>query len=346
MKHLTLYLTFIFLLTACRKEPTDKIPISQGVYIVNEGNFNFGNADVSSYDPSKQILTNGLFKSANGFSLGDVAQSMFIRDTLAFIVVNNSQKIEVVRLPSFQKVRTIQLIGSSPRSFLAVNDSVAYVSELYANKVYVLNYQNGTLVKEIAVPQYTEFMLKIGNDVFVQGKKLMSDAGAKGRVFKLDALTHTLVDFKEYNGDVNGLAKDNLNRLWVSVGSNAATSELAVLHCYTTYFSLVKSLSTASAGRSIRFLQTNATGTVLYFCNGDVFKMNVSETTLPTTPLVSGQDKNIYALGVDPKTEDCYLSDALDYIQASRIYRYDNKGDLVHSFTAGIISGQFVFNYE
>ena len=67
-----------------------------GVFILNEGNFKSGNGSLSffSYDSSK--LYNNTFLSINQRPLGDVPYSMNIGGSRAYIVVNNSGKIEVV----------------------------------------------------------------------------------------------------------------------------------------------------------------------------------------------------------------------------------------------------------
>src|SRR4051812_27111387 len=112
-----LWLVIITVLASCHKDQAPLIPESKGVYIMNEGNFNFGNGEVSFYDPGTNEVSNSLFHTANGYSLGDVVQSMYIKDSLAFIVVNNSQKIEVVKIPSFKQVRAITISRSNPRNF-------------------------------------------------------------------------------------------------------------------------------------------------------------------------------------------------------------------------------------
>ncbi|HLP50875.1 MAG TPA: DUF5074 domain-containing protein [Chitinophagales bacterium] len=342
------YLCYIMLLfiASCDKEKTPDLPTGAGVYVVNEGLFNFGNAEVSFYNPTSNEETHNLFDAANGYSLGDVGQSMFIKDSIGFIVVNNSAKVEVVKMPSLKRISTISIPGSSPRNFLPVNDSIAYVSELYAKKIWVVNYLNGTVVNSIATQGWIEDMVQIGDAVFAAQKINTLLTGTFAAVYKINVNSHTAAQHTTFEGrDVNGIVKDKLNRIWVAVDEDTASGKYAGFYCLDNNLSMVKSFFYSSYGHHPSRLCVNGEGDRLFFVERNVYSMYVSETEVPVVSLVSGLDKNIYAMGINPVNADIYISDALDFVQQSKIYRYDKFGNPIHSFTAGVISGNFAF-YE
>lgn len=343
--HLLVLIPLFFFLSSCEKEKITAPPSSGGVYIINEGNFNFGNAEVSVYNPESKQVNNNQFQAANGYSLGDVAQSMFVKDSFGFIVVNNSSKIEVVKLPSLQKIRTIIIPNSSPRYFLAINDSIAYVSELYANKVHVVNYIKGTLVTQISVPQYTERLVQVDEYVFAEGKKIFANSSAKGALIRLRISDHSFVDKREFTGDVNGIVKDSANHIVVLVGRDTATLTTAALHWFDKNMTLLHTYSFDTLNESPSLLSYSPADARLWYVVGE-YVYGMDEGSLQAWAYIHATGSNIYALGIDPKNGEVYVSDALDYVQPSHILRYHKNGTLIHSFTAGVIAGNFAFNDE
>lgn len=346
MKQVYIVIIVTLFFFSCEKEKKSAPITPSGLFIINEGNFNFGNAEVSYYNPQKNEATNGLFFARNGFQLGDVAQSMYVQDSTGFIVVNNSSKIEVVRMPSLQWLRTITLPGSSPRYFLPINDSVAYVSELYAKKIWVVNYLNGTVTGSIVTTGWTEKMYKSGNLVFVQQKKNALLPGSYGTILKINTSNHSLQNANLFNGrDVLDLVMDKAGDLWVSVNEDTSLSMKATIYCCDGNLQQKKQFNFNVYGQKASVMCYNEQADMLYYCNKNVYKFPASDIELPINSLINTSGKNIYAMHVHSTTGDIYLSDALDFVQPSQISRYHANGDFIHSFTAGVISGNFVF-YE
>ncbi len=338
-------LLLLFALSACRKEVDDSSVPDSGVYIVNEGNFNFGNGDVSVYDPELQTISNGLFKTANGFAPGDVLQSIFVKDSLAYLVINNGQKIIVTYFPSFQFVRSISMPGASPRYFLPVNDSIAYVSELYAKKIWLVNYIAGNVVGQISVNGWTERMYKVGETVVVQQRTVSLQPGSVAAVLKINTLTNTVthqLTFGKQN--VNSVAVDKFNRIWLALDEDTASAQPASIACLASDLSVIKEFDFSGSNNHPSALACSADGESVIYYNRHLIRLHFSDVTLPNTPFIDCSGKNVYAVSVNPKNGEVYLSDALDYLQKSSIERYSATGVRLHSFNAGIISSNFYFH--
>ena len=272
---------------------------------------------------------------------------MFIQDSTGFIVVNNSAKIEVVKIPSFKKIRTIVIAGSFPRNFLPINDSIAYVSELYAKKIWVVNYISGNVVSNITTTGWTEKMILLNGNVFVQQKKVSTDNSTTNAVLKINAATNSIVDSKNFlSRDVSGMASDELGNIWLALDEDTLAGYKTSLLCFNQSLGLVKALPHLANGHHLSQLNIDIARNKVLYTDNDIYFINTRDTVLSNSVFIPLSGKNIYAVSEDWKTGDIYLSDALDYVQQSHIYRYNKFGDEIHSFTAGIISGNFTFNNE
>jgi YVTN family beta-propeller protein len=153
---------------SCKKEKDADISPSalNGIFIINEGAFQTGTGSVSFYDRSTGNLTEDLFELQNTIPLGDVALSMKIYNGRGFIVVNNSQKVEVVSMGNFKRLGTINNF-SSPRFFLPINSSKGYVTDWISNVVAVVNLNSFQIIKSIPTGSGPEQMVNAGNKVYV-----------------------------------------------------------------------------------------------------------------------------------------------------------------------------------
>jgi len=129
-------------------------PSARGVYIINQGNYGRANSSLSYYDLTTFHVYNDVFFAVNGKNLGDVAQVMTIRGSSGYVVVNNSQKIEIIDLATNLNTGTISTgSGSSPGPMAFVNDTLALVTDLYANALMLVNVPGRRVTGAISVGQ-------------------------------------------------------------------------------------------------------------------------------------------------------------------------------------------------
>jgi DNA-binding beta-propeller fold protein YncE len=341
----TLIIAVLF--AACKKEDTqpEESGLKDGVFIVNQGNFTAGNASLSYFESTTSVLTNDLFYEVNDAPLGDVAQSISINGDLAYIVINNSGNIYVIdRKTAEFKGKISQL--SSPRFFLKINDQKAYVSDLASNSISIVNPESYELTGAINVNRSTENMVLIDTKAYVAHWSGYLQAIKNNQVLIIDAETDALIDSIQLGVEPNSMVVDKDQNLWVLCSGGYDNEEIPSLWKINPQDkSVIKKYDFDDISLSPSSLVMNGTGDELMYLNNGVYGMSVSDGALPANPMIAQDGKYFYALGVDPKNSDIYVSDALDYTKNGLIYRYDHTGGLLDTFEVGIIPGAFGFNY-
>ena len=125
----------------------------EGLFILNEGNFQYGNSTLSFYSPATNEILNEIFLRANGMRLGDVAQSLTIFDDKCWIVVNNSHVIFAIDPVTFKEKGRIENL--TPRYIHFINSEKAYVTQLWDNRIYIVNPKKFEITGYIRIPGMT-----------------------------------------------------------------------------------------------------------------------------------------------------------------------------------------------
>jgi hypothetical protein len=343
--YISLFLS-VFATSCSKKKTNEEIDnTKRKVLVLNEGNFMFGNAEMSVYHPISKELVNGVFEKVNDFKLGDVAQSMLLFDSLLFVAVNNSSKVDVLHASSLKHIYSINISGSSPRYCYAdASYQKLYITELYANKIHIVNLNNFQVIGSITTQGWTESIAAKGNFIYtIQRRKPGGQKAAS--ILKIDRASSTISNTVPLPADPSNFGFDYLNNIWAMHGSDTAQGvSAAQLHQIDlNSFSIIKTVSFPQNMRPSNFRLHPDGQSCFYTIGKQVFQWNLSNTDLPTSPLFVSEAALIYNLDIDPYSRDIYLSDAIDYVQPSKIYRYDESGKLIHSFTAGVISNEFCF---
>ena len=349
MKNLLFLLSLIFLTGACMRwdyadELTDFDVKGNGLFIICEGNFQYGNATLSYYDPVSNSVQNEVFYRANGMKLGDVAQSMTVYKDKGWIVVNNSHVIFAIDLNTFREVGRIENL-TSPRYIHFISDEKAYVTQIWDNRIYIVNPSTYSVIGDIEVPGMnlqtgsTEQMVQLGKYVYCNCWSYQN------RILKIDSETDQIVDELTVGIQPNSLVLDNQNHLWTITDGGYEDSpfgyEIPSLYCIDTESFSVQKIFTFKEGDNPSEIQINGFGDTLYWINDDIWKMNVDANSLPRSPFIPYQDTKYYGLTVNPDNDEVYVADAIDYSQQGMIYRFDSKGELIDQFYVGVTPGAF-----
>lgn len=315
-----------------------------GLFIVNEGNFMYGNATLSYYDPAARKVQNEVFARANGMKLGDVAQSMTVHGDMGWIVVNNSHVVFAIDLRTFREVGRITGF-TSPRYIHFVSDTKAYVTQIWDPRICIVDPQRYEITGYIDCPGMTpenastEQMVQIGDYVYVNCWSYQN------RLLKIDTRTDKIVAELEVGIQPTSLAADRNGKLWTVTDGGFEGSpyghEVPALYRIDPDTFTVEKTFRFRLGDAPSEIAIDGAGATLYWINDDIWRMDVDDDRLPVRPFIESRGTIYYGLTVDPATSEIYVADAIDYVQNGIIYRYDTAGTLVDSFYVGVTPGAF-----
>ena len=315
-----------------------------GLFITNEGMFQYGNATLSYYDPETKSVENEVFYRANAMKLGDVAQSMTIRDGVGWIVVNNSHVIFAIDINTFKEVGRITNLAS-PRYIHFVSDEKAYVTQIWDNRIFIVNPKRYEITGHIECPDMTaesgstEQMVQYGKYVFVNCWSYQN------RILKIDTETDQVVDELIVGIQPTSLVMDKNYKLWTITDGGYEESPYgyetpSLYRIDAARFEIEKQFR-FKPGDSPSEVQINGEGDKLFWINNDIWSMDVEADRVPVRPFLKYRDTKYYGLTVNPRNGDVYVADAIDYQQQGVIYRYTADGEPGDEFYVGVTPGAF-----
>jgi YVTN family beta-propeller protein len=331
-------------LAGCVRDPVSAllevpVPSARGVYIINQGNFGRGNSSLSYYDLVSFRVYNDVFTAVNGKNLGDVAQSMTVRGSSGYIVVNNSQEIEIIDLATNLNTGAISTgSASNPGQMAFVNDSVALVTDLYANRLLVLNVSSRRVTGAIPVGANPAGV------AIAQGKAYVTNSGfGTGRTVSVVSLASLSV-----TGTIG--VSDNPS------GVEITPSGAVYVVCTGAYDFTNPANDTPAKIIVIDPSFDTVTDSILI--GGHATDIGIGADGIgyvPSTAEVLRVDTRVHrvtgvfrdgaydAVGVEQASGDVYLADPKDYTQPGTVSVYAPDGSLRIQFNVGIIPGAFAF---
>ena len=345
------YLCCLLTFFSCQKDPV--VPqietFSKGVFITNEGGFLNGNASVSFYNISEKTVQEKLFETANNQPLGDVLQSMTVIDDKAYLVVNNSQKVEIVSMNDFSSIGTIEDL-TSPRYLTPVNETIAYISDIFGAAIAVVDLETKKEMTKIPFGSASEEMVKVGEEMFVAQPSLtINTKKSSNQLFVINTVSNQVTDSIEIGYNPSAVKLDRNNRLWVlcngegNFGNPGKLGGLYRINAATKTVELALPFPNSTASFAPR-LEMNADRSQLYFLKLDVFHLPIDATTLPTIPFIEADGRDIYGIGVNPANGNIYIGDSGNFNQQGRVTIHDTAGKELSSFKAGVGVNGFYFN--
>jgi len=324
---------------SCSDEQTDP-PVEssshRAVLLTNEGGFQQGNASISEYDPATEEIKHDVFMTANNRPVGDVLMPASFVNGDMWLVVNNSGNIWIVDSTDLSIKDEVTGLGS-PRFAVKANDQSVYVSNLFGDRLDVVDIAGKSVTGSIGLNGWSEQMVMVNDEIWVANK-------SAEYLYQVDASTDDITDSIK-------VRKNGGTIIPVGTGSHVfllceAEWDLSTKPCiYRIDLSrkeIIDSLEFA-VGQSVTHLVYDPQNDQLLFANAGLHRIDASDLTASTGAINELTDVVVYAIAVDPVNGDIYVSDAGDFTGRSVIHRLSSNGTELSTFEAGVNCNGFVF---
>ena len=304
------------------------------VLIGNEGNFQNGNASLSSYNINTQQTTYNIYQAINQELIGDVLHSIYHSDHLLYLVVNNSGKVIAIDDESLEKKMEIRNLVS-PRKIIKVDNSKFYISDLYASEVTVYNNYDGAVGK-IPVDGWCE-------DIIIQNGKAYISNINNNQLYVVNTSNDNIFDSILVGSNPISIKEDSRGNIWVLCQGNLTNNENPSISIIETNTNLIiKSFTLTNNFSYPSSLNIDIQTNQIYFINKHIYKIQDLDDTV-ANEIWFNNNNNFYNLKINPYTKNVYITDAKDYVQNGTLYIIDSSGNFVEEIATGIIPKSIVF---
>ncbi len=338
-----------FTFASCNQpEPSDD-PITpvdaeaDGIYILNEGLYQMNNSTLSYYDFQNNTLTEDIFLDNNQRGLGDTGNDLAVYGSKLYCVVNNSNRVEIMRFSDAVSLQAVQLDGKQPRKIT-----------FYKGKAYVSCF-DGDIVRIDTATMAVDGTVYSGSNpeglCVCNGKLYVANSGALNypnygnTVSVIDLNSFTLL--KTITTDENPCLVQGYNDRYVYVASRGNYGDIPY------NFQKID----AQTDEIILDYQIEVLGFTLYDHYAYLYTYNYSTTEYWIKVLDLDSDTIIndnfisdgttlstpYSITVNPLNQDIYITDAGNFTVNGDVYCFSKEGKKKFSFETGLNPNSIVF---
>ena len=331
-------LSVTFLLSCGDDDSAPLGAYENGVFVVNEGNFLEGDGSVTYYNRSSGVIDQTIFDKVNDIPLGDVFQSAFVHNGLTYLIVNNSNKVEVVDSYTFESrfsITDLQL----PR-YMTVYNSIGYLTEWVsfteAGRVSIIDLATGEIGDRITVGFGAEDVEILSNKAYVT-----NNFEGTMSVINLEDQSVQTISLSDGPGQI---VTDKNGAIWVACAGGFAANNGAI-HKINTSNNTVSASFELNVNILSRLVIDNSGSTIYFISGNSVYAHGIDDTNLSDQAIVTiNTATSLYGLGLDPATDILYISDSKAFLENGTVYRYNLDGSQIDSFESGRGPNGFVFN--
>lgn len=350
-------------------DPNSKIA---GMYLVNEGNMGSNKCTLDFLDYTEGIYMRNIYPERNPTvvkELGDVGNDVQIYGNKLYIIVNCSNKVEVLDARTGVRIKQIEIPNCR---YICFRREHAYVSSYVAGvlidpnaplgAVFKIDTASLQVVDKVTVGYQPEEMAVLGDYLYV--------ANSGGYRVPYYDNTVSVVEFEGFRQEqqivvglnLHRIKADKYGKLWVSSRGNyndiyspygSVPSNLFVLDKRVGYNEMIvtDTINVPCSNMAIH-------GDSLYLYSHEYDNITQQSTltygiiNIKTKKVVSknfitdGTEKEIkmpYGISIHPETGDIYVTDAKNYVSTGTLSCYNKEGKRKWRVSTGDIPAHMVY---
>jgi len=347
LRRLSILFLFLFLST-CFNSFAQTL---ERVFVLNEGAFNNSNSSITSFIPATNTVTQNAFFNANNRPLGDIVSYSEVIDGKLYILVSNSNKMEIVNpqtLVSEAIVFLDDMGASSPSYFAKVDDNRLYITNLTGNHVSIFNRNSRTITGSITVGNNPEGIAVSNGKAYVA----INGFGSDNKVAVIDIATDTLIETITVHDNPRQIIRDNGGKLWVLSTGNFGFDENFNYNPDLETFGEIHIIDPISdtvtdvieVGGHPSRMTFNRPSRLAYVLNTGVQVVDLDDKTVQSTLLNA---TNYYSIAFWPgESAGIFAGFAPNFSSSGRVDILNLDGSVRNTFTAGIGPSYFQFMFD
>ena len=368
-----LFMALLFGFNACRTDdPLDDQPATEvptessgevkGFFLLNEGNMSMNKAALDYMDYETGIYDKEIFKTANPEAvggLGDVGNDMGIYGSKLYVVVNASNKVEVLDVNTHKRLKQIDIANGR---YITFYNGKAYLST-YLGTIGDSNAANGKVIeidttslsitRSVEVGRQPEELVAYNDKIYVANSGGYSPPNYESTVSVIDIDSFTETKRIEVAINLHRIEVDNEGDLYVSSRGDyyETPSQLFVVDTETETVKKTFDLAVSNMTFFNDMLYIYSTE-FSYQTGENTISYNTLDTTTETVLegsfIKDGNESLIkipYGININPETKDILITDAKDYVTPGTLYCFSANGALKWEVETGDIPNKVVFTY-
>jgi len=342
--------------------PTDPVGKVKGFYLLNEGNLFQNKASLDYFDYTTGLYESNVFSKANPEAvggLGDVGNDISLYGSKLYIVVNGSNKIEVLDVKTRKRLKQIELNNCR---YVTFYKGKAYVSS-YLGQIGDPEAPNGVvaeidttslnITRSVEVGRQPEELVAHDDKIYVANSGGYSPPDYESTISVIDIPSFAETKRIEISINLHRLKIDSEGDLYVSSRGNYfdIPSKLFVVDTKTE--TIKKTFDLAVSDMAISNDIAYIFSTEFSFKTGEntisYDMLDTKTETLIQGSFISEANQKLikipYGIAINPDTGDIMVTDAKDYVTPGDLYCFSPDGELKWTVETGDIPSHFTFIY-